>query len=396
MTLVDIHAHYPMHVIGDVERDTLIRAARTAGGRPPGDKLRALLLRIGSTLFSHSAPSSGYRVTVDGMRASGVRVAFSVITRPFDEAAVGRPFGSAPESRYFAGVLRDLEAVEAEVAAQPAGAIRVAHDRAELDAAMDAGAVALVHALEGGFSLGDGVEEIEDNVAELARRGVVYVTLAHLLPRQVAASCSAFPFLTDGQYRLLFRQRRGEGLTERGEAAVRAMARHRVMLDVSHMRRDALDEAFALLDELDPAAPVLATHAGYRFGRQEYMLTDETIRRISRRNGLIGIILAQHQLNDGLRRRRTRTLDESLQVVFRHIDRIAEVAGGYEQIAIGTDFDGFIKPTMAGLGNMAELARLEAALGGRYGRAAELMTSSNALRVLRYAWPAARVGAATG
>jgi microsomal dipeptidase-like Zn-dependent dipeptidase len=346
------------------------------------------VLRIASMFFSHRDPFSEYRVTVEGMRASGVSVAYSVITRPFDEAAVGRPFGSAPESQYFAGVLSDLEAVEDEVAAQRRpDTIRVVHGRDELEAASAAGATALVHALEGGFSLGEGVDEIERNVAELARRGVVYVTLAHLLPRQVATNCSAFPFLTDAQYRRLFRQPEGEGLTERGIAAVRAMVRHRVMLDVAHMRKDALDEAFALLDELDPAAPVLATHVGYRFGKQEYMLTDPTIRQIQRRNGLIGIILAQHQLNDGFPKRRTETFEQSRAVIFAHIDKIAEVAGGFEQIAIGTDFDGFIKPTMAGLENIAQLSRLEEALEDRYGANAKLMTSENALRVLRYVWP---------
>jgi microsomal dipeptidase-like Zn-dependent dipeptidase len=389
MTLVDIHAHYPMRVLGDVHPDTLVKEARKVRNRPlPGDKVRALVLRIASTFFSHRDPSSGYRVTVESMRAGGVSVAYSVITRPFDEAALGRPCGSAPEEHYFDGVLRDLEAVEEEVVGQRRpDTIRVVRSRDELEAASAVGATALVHALEGGFSLGDGVEEIEANVAELARRGVVYVTLAHLLPRQVAASCSAFPFLTDAQYGRLFRQPDGEGLTERGIAAVRAMVRHRVMLDIAHMRQDALDETFALLDELDPAAPVLATHAGYRFGKQEYMLTDSTIRQIQRRNGLIGIILARHQLTDGFRWRRARTFEQSRDVIFAHIDKIAEVAGGYEQIAIGTDFDGFIKPTMAGLENMADLRRLEQALEARYGANARLMTSENALRVLRYVWP---------
>jgi microsomal dipeptidase-like Zn-dependent dipeptidase len=99
--------------------------------------------------------------------------------------------------------------------------------------------------------------------------------------------------------------------------------------------------------------------------------------------------MAQHQLNDGLRKKgdHTKTLDESLEVICRHIDKIAEVTGGYEQIGLGTDFDGFIKPTMGGLETMADLATLERALERKYGaEATGLMTSGNALRVLRTLW----------
>jgi microsomal dipeptidase-like Zn-dependent dipeptidase len=391
--LIDLHAHYPMQVIGDVFPDTLLREARRAGGRPGlRDKLRALVLRIASTFFSNRNAFSGYRISIEGMRASDVGMAVSVLTRPFDEAALGRPFGSAPESSYFQGVLDDLEAVEKAVAKQPRETIRFVHNRAQLEQALAGGATALVHALEGGFSLGETVEEVEANVAELARRGVLYITLAHLLPRQVATSCNAFPFLDDGKYRRLFRQREGDGLTERGIAALRAMVREGVLLDIAHMRQDALDETFRLLDEqLDPgcAFPVLATHIGYRFGKQEYMLSEATIRQIERRNGLIGLIMAQYQLNDGLRRRATETWDDTRAVVRRHIDKIASITGGYEHIAIGTDFDGFIKPTLTGLDGMGDLGRLTELLEQEYGDGAALMMSGNALRVLRQAWPAA-------
>ncbi len=36
-------------------------------------------------------------------------------------------------------------------------------------------------------------------------------------------------------------------------------------------------------------------------------------------------------------------------MICSHIDKIAEITGGYEHVALGTDFDGFIKPTMGGL-----------------------------------------------
>ena len=55
-------------------------------------------------------------------------------------------------------------------------------------------------------------------------------------------------------------------------------------------------------------------------------------------------------------------------------------------MAIGSDFDGFIKPTMGGFERSSDLARLPAALTARYGAAdAERMLSGNVLRVLRTA-----------
>jgi microsomal dipeptidase-like Zn-dependent dipeptidase len=388
--LIDMHAHYPMRVIGDVFPDTAYRQLRRASGRPTfRDRLRAVVLRIASMFFSHRNAFSDYRITVPGLREGDVGVAISVLTRPFDEVALGKPYPSPPSSDYFKGLLEDWRKVEDEVATNDPAVIRLVHDRRELDRALADGATALVHGVEGGFSLGDGVDEIERNVAELRRRGVVYITLAHLLYRHVATNCSAFPFMSDARYDRVFPQPPGVGLTERGVAALGAMVEHRVLLDISHMRQEALDQTFTLLDgELDPECeiPVLATHAGYRFGEQQYMLDEATILQIKRRKGLVGLILAQHQLNDGLRDKPTRTFDDSLKVLFRHIDKIADITGSHEYVAIGTDFDGFIKPTLSGLETMADLPTLEGALRDRYKEDADLMLSANALRVLNQVW----------
>jgi len=98
--------------------------------------------------------------------------------------------------------------------------------------------------------------------------------------------------------------------------------------------------------------------------------------------------MAQHQLNDGIRKKETTTLEESLEVICKHIDKIAEITGGYEHVALGTDFDGFIKPSMGGLQDSGDLALLEAALIDRYGKEnAERIAWKNALGVLQTLWP---------
>jgi microsomal dipeptidase-like Zn-dependent dipeptidase len=388
--IVDLHAHYPMHVVSDVTPGTTVELMRQVRARSGmADKGRALILGIASKLFSDEDWWTGYRVTVPYMREGGVGLALSALYRPFEEMDLDKPYASPPAPGYFGKLLKDLEDVEAEVAGYGDALIRVVHDLAELDQCLADDATALVHAVEGGFHLGDHDEEIAANVATLADKGVAYVTLAHLFFRRVATNANALPFLPDSVYNAVFPQPKGTSLTERGIAAVRAMVRHGVVIDISHMRPDAVAQTFRLLDEeLDPEGriPVISSHAGYRFGGQDYMHDEPTVRLIQRRDGVIGLIMAQHQLNDGIRRKRTQSLAESMDVICRHIDRIAEITGSHRHVALGTDFDGFIKPTMGGLENMSSLKDLERELRLRYGADADLITSQNALRVLRTAW----------
>ena len=388
--IADLHCHYPMRVVSDLTPATTVKRMRQVRGRPGfGDKARALILKVATIVASNRTWWSGYRVTVEKLREGGVGLAMSVVHGPFEEMDLGKPYMSPPESRYFRRVVDDIAKVEDEVATHDPAVVRIAHNRAELDRCLADGATALVHCVEGGYHLGDRPEEIATNVAELARRGVVYVTVAHLFFRQVATNAPALPFLGETWYRRLFPQPEGEGLTERGIAAVRALVRNRVLIDISHMSADSVRETFRLLDdEADPNGemPIIATHAGYRFGKQEYMLDEEALLQIKRRDGVVGLIMAQYQLNDGLRRR-TSSFEDSFDVICRHIDRIAEITGSHRHVAFGTDFDGFIKPTLTGLESAADLKRLERELRRRYGDAdADLITSANALRVLRRLW----------
>jgi microsomal dipeptidase-like Zn-dependent dipeptidase len=387
--LADVHVHYPMRVITDLTPDTTLEQIRRVRSRPYlRDKLRALLVRFLALFLSDKDPWSGYRVTVEGLRDGDVGLVFSVLYRPFEELDLSKPYASAPESGYFPQLLGDLEDVEAEVESHDDSIIRMVHDRAELDAAAGAGSTAVVHAVEGGFHLGNSEQEVAANVAELARRGVAYITLAHLFFRQVATNAPALPFLPDGLYRRIFPQPKGEGLTGRGVAAVRAMVQHRVIIDLSHMDEQSFSETVRLLDdELDPACdvPIVSTHGGYRFGKQHYMLSEAQVVEIKRRDGVIGLIFAQHQLCEGIRKR-TKTFEESFDVICRHIDRIREITGSHRHVALGTDFDGFIKPTMGGLEDAAALKQLETRLVERYRDDAELICSGNALRLLGKIW----------
>ncbi len=352
------------------------------------DWLRSALVRFASRIANYESFSSGPRVTVPLLRSGGVGVCLSVLYSPFDEFDLTVHYPGAPQDHYFDSVLRQLEDVEREIAREHDGLARIARSPADLDAALDAGEVAIVHCVEGGFLLGSTPEAIERNVAELARRGVAYITIAHLVYRRVATNINAIPFLADWIYNLLFPQPK-EGLTELGRAAIRACVANRVLVDLSHMNDPALEETFDLLDQLDAegAVPVIASHVAHRFGRQRYNLTARTIERIAARDGVAGLILAEHQAADGLRLTRTRKLEHSLDLLARHITRLRDITGSHRHAAIGTDLDGFIKPTLSGLEDAGKLALLERGLRDRLGDAdAEAVLSGNALRLLRDYW----------
>ena len=386
--IADLHAHYPMHLVEELHGSPLDAVTTASGRRRVRDIVRAWLVGLASRFHNYRSFDSGPRVTVEFLEAGNVRVALSVLYAFFDEVDLDEPYGAKPEAGYIDDLLHEIELVEQEIATKHAGAAVVAHTPAELDAAVAAGKVTLVHAVEGGFHLGPTPEAVDDAITQLARRGVAYVILAHLFFRQVATNANALPFLNDKLYGFLFPQP-DEGLTELGRAAALAMVREHVLIDVTHMSKRAFRDTLSLLDDVDPGGnvPVLASHAGYRFGDQALMLDEAAVRAVAARDGVIGLIFAQHQLLDGLGRKNTRTFDESFEVLCKHIDKLAEVTGSFRHIGLGTDFDGFIKPTLGGLESSADLAQLETALRSKYGDSdAEAITSGNALRLLRGYW----------
>jgi microsomal dipeptidase-like Zn-dependent dipeptidase len=356
-----------MHLLGGVESPRDVpRGMFKVLGREEG-KLHAAILNVAARLFNFRHWDTSWRATMPLLEAGQVQVACSVLYRPFCEMDLDQPYGAPPESAYFPRLIELLEATERDIRAQGHTVVRSAED-------LEGDGIKFVHCVEGGFQVGSTPEEVDANVRELATRGVLYIGLAHLFWRQVATNTPALPFLPDALYNLLFPQKQ-VGLSPLGEAAVRACNDTGIVVDISHMREDAIADTFKLLDA---DAQVIASHAGYRFGGQHYNLTDGTIGQIAARGGVVGLIFAQHQINDGIRRTDTKTLAQSLAVLDRHIEAI-----GPDHVAIGSDLDGFIKPTIGGVESAADLKTFADALRARHPESADRILSENALRVIR-------------
>lgn len=395
--LVDLHAHYPMHIVGR-GRGSLWRQLRSRRGR------RLLLFRIQAALVhfagrfgNYRTFSSGPRIKMEYMQEGGVGVALSVLYSFFAEVDVIG--GVEPDTDYLATIEDQLRRVREDIEGNHSDEAAIATNPAQLETALADGKIAIVHCLEGGYHLGPTRDDVTAAVETLADQGIAYITLAHLIWRGVATGAPALPWWTDAQYHRWLPQP-DEGLSDLGKAAVEAMVRRRVLIDLSHMSELSLADTFALLDSLDPdgEVPVVVTHAGYRFGEQEYMLDRSLVEAVARRNGVIGLIMARHQIEDRIPPRPKRRLPQSprrrfngsFEILCEHIEEIRRITGSYRHVAIGSDFDGFIKPTLPGLEDMRDMAQLQRALVERFGKKdAEAICSGNALGLLTGYWQGA-------
>lgn len=150
--------------------------------------------------------------------------------------------------------------------------------------------------------------------------------------------------LADGQ---LDSPSRG-GLTPRGRAVVSEMERLGMVIDCSHLS----DASFwDLLEHTN--GPIIASHSNVRAIRNHLRnLTDNQIRALAERGGVIGINFLPHFLVDHG--------EASIDDVVRHIDYIAELVGS-QAIGLGSDFDG-ISRTPIGLEHAGKMPALAEAL----------------------------------
>jgi hypothetical protein len=93
--------------------------------------------------------------------------------------------------------------------------------------------------------------------------------------------------------------------------------------------------------------------------------------------------MAQHQLGE------TDDESQSRAVLKAHIDSIEAAAGGsHELTALGTDLDGFIKPTIEGVELASDMPKVEGWIRESYPDDADAILHENARGVLRKAFAA--------
>jgi microsomal dipeptidase-like Zn-dependent dipeptidase len=383
--IADLHCHYPMHLLAE-EPD--------AGGPKEGwlwqfvDKLEGGVLDLVAKIVNDAGWSSGWRVSLEGLKIGGAGTVCSVLYWPASEFDPPHLNEAPPLDRYFEYLRGQLESIERSlpIATADGTPVFVAKTAADLDRP----GIRFVHCVEGGFQLGEDMAKLDERVQWLSQQGVLYITVAHLFYRRMATEAPAIPAFTDEQFLEIFPEPAGVGLTELGVKLIEAMYRHKILIDISHMSERAVKETFELVERLEGSNaktdyPIIATHVGMRSvgpaaRAQEYNLSDDTAVKIAEREGVIGLISAQHQLGD------THSEPDSAALVKAHLDAIDAAVGDASRVAaLGTDIDGFIRPTLDGFEKAEDFAKLETWVRNAGQRDPEAILHCNAERVIKTA-----------
>jgi membrane dipeptidase len=123
--------------------------------------------------------------------------------------------------------------------------MRVASSAAAIEAAKRDNVLAIVPCVENGFAVGADLSRI----AAFRARGAIYMTLTHNGHNALADSCNPRRDLGD-------REAEHGGLSALGRAAIAAMNRAGILVDVAHTSRDTMAQA---ADE--SRSPIVSTHS---------------------------------------------------------------------------------------------------------------------------------------
>ncbi|MEB3196305.1 MAG: dipeptidase [Candidatus Sericytochromatia bacterium] len=163
------------------------------------------------------------------------------------------------------------------------------------------------------------------------------------------------------------------GLTDVGRHLVEAMGELGIVVDLAHVSEASFWDVLEVVE-----GPLAVSHANAKaVWNHRRNLTDDQIRAIAQRDGVIGVTFVPSFLSGD---------PASIDDVVRHIDHMVEV-GGPRVVGLGSDFDGIAEPP-AGLADISCLPALTAALLARgYDETVvQGFLGGNWLRVFRAVW----------
>ena len=153
------------------------------------------------------------------------------------------------------------------------------------------------------------------------------------------------------------------GLTEQGAVLLREMDKAGMALDLTHLADIAFWEALEHFD-----GPVLASHNNCRaLVPNQRQFTDEQIKAVIERDGVIGAALDAWMLYPNWQRGETDPSVLPLSSVADHIDHVCQRAGNCQHAAIGSDLDGGYgtEQTPHDLDTIADLQKLDQLLADK-------------------------------
>jgi membrane dipeptidase len=176
------------------------------------------------------------------------------------------------------------------------------------------------------------------------------------------------------------------GLTDLGRAVLPEVRKAGLLLDLTHLADDAFWQVMELYD-----GPVQCSHQCCRsLVPGDRQMTDEQLRAVIERGGVVGAALDAWMLHPGWIRGETKNSVCSLEAVADNIDHVCQLAGNSRHAAIGSDLDGGYgqEQTPHDLDTIADLQKVPSLLRAR-GYTEEDVTnvmSGNLVRLFRELW----------
>ena len=263
--------------------------------------------------FALPAPP-GHALSLPDMKRGGVGIVLATI---FSPDGYWKGEGATENAE------RQMSYYESLLAKHPEDLFRL-ESRGDISLCKPGGPIGVAHLMEGA----DPVRHPQE-LARWVDRGVRFVGIAWNTPNRYSGGT-----------------RDDLGLTEAGERLLEEMRRLRVVPDLSHLNVRAFDDVLARHDGV-----VVASHSNAHALRPHRRnLTDDQIRRVAARGGLVGVVLYGPFLGEG---------EVTFDTVVRHIDHMAALVGT-SHVGLGSDLDGGFRTDKApqGLHTVADLVRV--------------------------------------
>lgn len=311
-------------------------------------------------------------------------VGFTGIVEAFEEEGGDDAYNKA---------LLQMMGMEKQVKKASEQSYRVKYVRStdELLQAFNNNEISFLHSLEGAHMLGKNLTTKNfylDRLNNFYELGVCSMTLGHFMPNDV---CKPVNGIAPDTKRLLkldydYGQFESEPLSEIGKEVVRLMLEIGMIIDLNHVSPAGRKEIYQINSELgNRKRPLVFSHNGIRDFCKNELITpcEEEIKIIKDCNGVIGIIFMNYWLIG-----QEKKPDDGIENIVMTVQRIAEICGGiYDNIAIGTDMDGFTQP-VDDLYTPSQMERLTQAMidAGIGVDNVKKVLGGNVIRVLKEGW----------